>query len=176
MTGKFYLVTRDTRRERVGETSVSWAAIAEALDRAKARVFVFLDACQSGAAAGGGSNDDATAALLGQKASITVIAASKGRQNSLELGTGGAFTTALVKAITENRKATDTNNNGAIELAELYGAVKRQVVTTTRGEQTPWIARNVSDRTVRNDLSKGRPALLAAFGRRRRRPPRNDLT
>jgi uncharacterized caspase-like protein len=106
-------------------------------------VFVLLDACQSGAAADGGSNDDAVAALLGQKASITVIAAAKGRQESLELGTGGAFTTALVRAITEDRRATDTNNNGSIELAELYGAVKRQVVTITRGEQTPWIARNL---------------------------------
>ena len=55
---------------------------------------------------------------------------------------GGAFTTALVRAFTEDRKATDTNANGAIELAELYGAVKRQVVTHTKGEQTPWIARN----------------------------------
>jgi uncharacterized caspase-like protein len=106
-------------------------------------VFVLLDACQSGAAADGGSNDDAVAALLGQKASITVIAAAKGRQESLELGTGGAFTTALVRAITEDRRATDTNNNGSIELAELYDAVKRQVVTITRGEQTPWIARNL---------------------------------
>ena len=142
-TGRFYLVTRDTRRERVTETAISWAEIAEALDGAKARVFVLLDACQSGAAAYGGSNDDAVAALLGRKASISVIAASKGRQDSLELSTGGAFTTALVRAITEDRKATDTNNNGAIELAELYGAVKRQVVTQTRGEQTPWIARNL---------------------------------
>jgi hypothetical protein len=142
-TGRFYLVTRDTRRERVTETSISWAEIAKALDGAKARVFVLLDACQSGAAADGGSNDDAVTALLSQKASITVIAAAKGRQYSLELGTGGAFTTALVRAITEDRKATDTNNNGAIELAELYGAVKRQVVTKTGGKQTPWIARNL---------------------------------
>jgi uncharacterized caspase-like protein len=142
-TGRLYLVTRDTRRERVTETSISWAEIAEALDGAKARVFVFLDACQSGAAADGGSNDDAVTALLSQKASITVIAAAKGRQYSLELGTGGAFTTALVRAITEDRKATDTNNNGAIELAELYDAVKRQVVTKTRGKQPPWIARNL---------------------------------
>jgi caspase domain-containing protein len=88
--------------------SISWAEIAKALDGAKARVFVLLDACQSGAAADGGSNDDAVTALLSQKASITVIAAAKGRQYSLELGTGGAFTTALVRAITEDRKAIST--------------------------------------------------------------------
>ena len=107
-TGRFYLVTRDTRRGRVTETSISWTEIALALDGAKARVFVLLDACQSGSAIGG-SNDDAVAALLGRKASITVIAAAKGRQDSLEFGTGGAFTTALVRAITEHRKATDTD-------------------------------------------------------------------
>jgi Caspase domain len=106
-------------------------------------VIIFLDACHSGAAGNSGTNDDAVSALLNRKSSITVIAASKGHQESLEFGSGGAFTTALVTAISEKRQSTDTNRNGVIELAELYGAVKRQVVTITKGQQTPWLARNL---------------------------------
>jgi Caspase domain len=140
-TNQFYLVTRNTRVDKLAETSVSWTRIAGALEGSKARVFVIIDACQSGAA-GNGTNDDVVTALLGGKTAITVLAAAKGRQSSLEVDGGGIFTTAIVKAITSNRSATDSNHNGAIELAELYGAVKRQVVTASDGEQTPWIARN----------------------------------
>ncbi len=57
-------------------------------------------------------------------------------------GRGGAFTTTILQAITTKRAETDTNNNGTIELAELYGRIKCEVVTATRGLQTPWIARN----------------------------------
>ena len=106
-------------------------------------MFVFLDECQSGAAGLGGASDDAVAAFLGRRASITVIAAAKGRQFSFEENRAGRFTTALVRAITTNRKLIDTNRNGVIELAELYGAVKKEVVTVTDGQQTPWIARNM---------------------------------
>ena len=141
-TGQFFLATRESRVDNLQATSIGWAEIATALDGAKARVIVFLDACHSGAAGGGGTNDDAVTTLLSGKTSITVIAAAKGRQESLEFASGGAFTTALVKAFTGDRKATDSNANGAIELAEVYGEVKRQVVTATKGAQTPWIARN----------------------------------
>jgi uncharacterized caspase-like protein len=141
-TGQFFLVTRETRADQLAATAIGWAEIAAALDGAKARVIVFLDACHSGAAAGG-TNDDAVLALMNRKASLTVIAGAKGRQLSKEYkGTGGAFTTAFVTAITEERRATDTNANGAIELAELYAAVKRHVMSRTKGKQTPWIARN----------------------------------
>ena len=62
--GKFYLIARDTLVGRLASTAISWDEIAAALDGAKARVFVFLDACQSGATGNGGANDDAVAALL----------------------------------------------------------------------------------------------------------------
>jgi hypothetical protein len=71
-----------------------------------------------------------------------VIAAAKGRQESLEFRSGGAFTTAVVKAVTDDRKTTDSNGNGAIELAELYRVVKQRVLAETQGAQTLWIARN----------------------------------
>jgi len=118
---------------------IGWDEIAASLADAKARVIVFIDACHSGAA--GGANDEAISTFLGRETPVTLIAASKGRQISEEDATGGFFTTALVKAIGA-RNATDANANGAIELAELYGTLKREVVKATGHKQTPWIARN----------------------------------
>ncbi|MEL6623567.1 MAG: caspase family protein, partial [Pseudomonadota bacterium] len=151
--GKFYLVTRDTEKANLENTAIAWDDIAAALQGVRARVVVFLDACRSGAAGQvSGTNDDAVAALLARDAPITVIAASKGRQDSeeLKLPNGfvvGAFTSELVNAVVIDRAKTDTNANGAIELAELYGAIKPRVVAATANngddnKQTPWIARN----------------------------------
>jgi uncharacterized caspase-like protein len=116
--------------------------IAKALDGSKARAIILLDACHSGAA-DSGTNDDAVSSLIksGTQSRQPQRADRKVRRTP-RLG-GGRFTTALVQAISPDRKATDTNRNGAIELAELYGAVKRQVVAATKGAQTPWIARNL---------------------------------
>jgi len=146
--GRFYLTTPATLPDQVEKTSIAWQDIAAAFAGTKARVVVFLDACQSGAAATNtGSNDEAVAALFERSVPITVIAASKGRQDSAETadGNAGEFTASLLRAVVTNRSRTDTNNNGAIELAELYGVVKRDVVTRTRRrnhDQTPWVARN----------------------------------
>jgi uncharacterized caspase-like protein len=141
-SGRFYLATRSTHLAELTRTSIAWDDIAAAFKGTKARVFVFLDACQSGAA-GGSANDDAVASLLRGDTSMTVIAAAKGRQFSFESDGAGRFTTALVRAITTNRSTTDTINNGVIELAELYAVLKPEVVSATGGEQTPWIARNL---------------------------------
>lgn len=146
--GKFYLVTRDTEKANLENTAIAWDDIAAALKGVKARVVVFLDACRSGAAGQAtGTNDDAVAALLSRDAPITVIAASKGRQNSEETSLGGYFTNEIIRAVAVERAKTDTNGNGAIELAELYGAIKPRVVAATANngdtnKQTPWIARN----------------------------------
>lgn len=142
-SGQFFLATRETRMSNLAETSIGWNEVAAAFSGAKARVIVFLDACHSGASGDGGTNDDAVSTLINAGASLTVVAAAKGRQDSLEFGSGGAFTTALINAISSERNETDTNRNGAIELAELYGVVKRNVVAMTQGAQTPWIARNL---------------------------------
>jgi hypothetical protein len=139
--GKFHLVTARTETQRLEETSLAWDEVVAAFSGVKARVIVFLDACRSGAAGQSATNDEAVDALLGRSLPITVIAASKGRQDSEETDKGGEFTNAVLRALA-NRKATDTNGNGAIELAELYAVVKRDVVVATQGRQTPWLARN----------------------------------
>ena len=139
-SGRFFLATRQTRLDDLDRTSIAWKDIAAAFERSRARVVVLLDACHAGSVAG--ANDDAVSALLNRGGPITVVAATKGRQLSLEYDDGGAFATALVNAITTKRDQTDANANGAVELSELYGVVKRSVLSMTRGEQTPWIARN----------------------------------
>ena len=142
-SGKFYLVTRESQLDDLVHTAIAWTDIATALGNAKARVIVFLDACQSGSVESS-TNDDAVSMLLNRKMSIAVIAASKGRQDSLEdeaLGSG-IFTSSLIRSVV-NWSTTDLNHNGVVELSELYGAVKRAVLAATNGKQTPWIARNL---------------------------------
>ena len=135
--GKFYLITRETLVDRLPSTAISWDEIAAALDGAKARVFAFLDACQSGAAGNGGANDDAVAALFNRHASITVIAAAKGRQFSYEENNAGRFTTALVRAITTNRNLTDTNGNGAIRACGALPCAKEESSHRHRRKANP---------------------------------------
>ncbi len=140
--GRFYLATYDTKKDDLANTALAWDEIAKAFDGVKARVIVLLDACRAGTS-GFITNDDAAKALTTRSDAIAVIAASKGRQNSLEPsdGSGGFFTNAVVAAI-KDRARTDSNGNGVIELDELYGAIKGAVVDQSKGRQTPWIARN----------------------------------
>src|SRR5262249_59620093 len=92
----------------------------------------------------GGSNDEIADALNAHQVRFTVIAAAKGRQESFEraeLG-GGVFTSAIVKAIGDRKRSSiDTNQNGVIELSELYSKIKPAVLTEMSGQQTPWLAR-----------------------------------
>jgi uncharacterized caspase-like protein len=75
---------------------------------------------------------------------MIVLAASKGRQSSQEApnGGGGRFTNAIVAAISGDRAKYDRDRSGLIDLRELYSGVKARVMADTKGEQTPWLARN----------------------------------
>lgn len=139
--GSLRLADRATRLDDLAGTALAFDQVVALLADVPGRVVIFLDVCHSGAA-GAGTNDDAVAALLAEGRAVAVLAASKGRQFSLEsagLG-GGAFTSAVIRALTD--PAADLDGNGTLELAELYAAVKSDVVLTTDGEQTPWIARS----------------------------------
>ena len=142
--GQFYLATKTTRFAALKQTALPWSALAKILGQAKSKVVVFLDACHSGAAGTQATNDDAVADLINQNKGILVIAASKGRQYSEERSelNGGVFTTTLARLLGDKRASTDGNHNGVLELSEIYGALKKQVVEITNGKQTPWIARN----------------------------------
>lgn len=140
--GGLYLADRATRADDLAGTAMAWRRLSDALASVSGRVFIFLDACHSGAA-DAATNDQAVDSLLASsRTPVNVIAASKGRQFSLEGGrfAGGAFTSALA-AIFADIVAHDANANGALDFSELYRAVKQRVVTDTGGEQTPWVSR-----------------------------------
>lgn len=141
--GGLYLADRATRADDVPGTALAWPRVAETLSSARGRVFIFLDTCHSGAA-GTATNDDAVDSLLAAaEMPINVIAASKGRQFSLEGArfAGGVFTSALT-AIFADRHVHDANGSGTLEFSELYRALKQRVVADTQGEQVPWISRS----------------------------------
>lgn len=140
--GGLYLADRATRADDLAGTAMAWRRLSDALASVSGRVFIFLDACHSGAA-DAATNDQAVDSLLASsRTPVNVIAASKGRQFSLEGGrfAGGAFTSALA-AIFADIAAHDANANGALDFSELYRAVKQRVVADTGGEQTPWVSR-----------------------------------
>jgi Flp pilus assembly protein TadD len=136
---RFFLATRSTEVDRIAETSIAWSEVAQALSAAKGRVIAFVDACHSGSA---GNNDDAVDGLFAGDASIAVIAASKGWQESFESDAGGEFTSSVAELIGSKHGETDADGNGTVELAELYRALKIRVLDRTKGQQAPWIARN----------------------------------
>lgn len=142
--GQFYMATRSTQLDDLAATGLSWQYLAETLAGLDTRTFIFLDACHSGSV-GDATNDGATDALLdAADGSITVIAASKGRQFSLESpSVGGGYFTGAITSILGKRSdpQVDRDGSGTLDLDELYLALKRQVVIETAGRQTPWIAR-----------------------------------
>lgn len=142
--GHYYLAGVETNLAKPETNSLSWSDLSRALTGTKARVVIFIDACHSGVIDEFVSNDDSVNVLAQAGVPLVVLAASKGRQTSIEGPKlkGGIFTSALSESITAGFKAIDTNANGTIELSELYGAIKRQVSMSTDGRQTPWIARN----------------------------------
>lgn len=143
--GRFYLATRDTALDRLETTGLSWSRLAARLSRLKGRVVVFLDACHSGGADDAVNDGAADALVDGAAGSVVVLAASKGRQFSFESAArGGGFFTAALAGIVAARgdPAIDRDGSGAVELDELYLALKREVSRDTDGRQTPWIARS----------------------------------
>ena len=67
---------------------------------------------------------------------MLVLAASKGRQFSYEdpKWGGGAFTHALVEVLQRNWRSADLNGNGAIEVSELYRALRSMVAERDPGQ------------------------------------------
>jgi hypothetical protein len=142
----YYLTASTTERTRITQTALAWQRVSEALDKARARVIVVLDACHAGRSGADllGSNDDAVRGLLASaRRPLVVLSAAKGRQESLEDAKfgGGLFTEAVARVISGDRARFDSNGNGIIELSELYAGVKSLVTSASRGTQTPWLAR-----------------------------------
>ena len=142
----YYLTPYGFDLNRIAETAIAWHDIAALLHKARSRVIVVLDACHAGLSGreGLGTNDDAVGALLaGEHPPMLVLAASKGRQDSLEDSRwdGGLFTYALVEVLRTKRAEYDTDGDGAIEISELYRGLRTILSRETAGRQTPWLVR-----------------------------------
>ncbi|MDN2582994.1 caspase family protein [Aquibium sp. ELW1220] len=140
--GQLYLAGRRSRFADLSGTAIAWREIVGILERSRGRVVVFLDVCHSGAA-GGATNDVAVDDLaLASGAPIVVLAASKGRQSSLEAARfgGGLFTSALLDVLVGERHGQQVPV--VRDLFQTYSALKPHVVDVSGGKQTPWIARS----------------------------------
>jgi len=149
--GTFYFLTSkgNVSSPESGDGAISWELLGKYLEKIPGRVVLLLDACHSGGITTETvvPNDDLAQRLFARgKGGITVFAASKGRQVSMEspdVGGGfGVFTYGIVQALNARAAEADTDGNGFVEWNELVGYVSAFVYDETRGEQRPWLARS----------------------------------
>ncbi|MGD2184727.1 MAG: caspase family protein [Desulfobacterales bacterium] len=146
--GTFYFLTTTGNIEDPRKGGLSWGRLGKYIDRIKARVILFLDACHSGSIVTETvvPNDQlAQQFFAGGRGGVMVFSASKGRQYSMEspdIGGGyGIFTYALVQGLGPNVIQVDSNQNRVVEFMELVDFVSNYVDQETEGEQTPWLSR-----------------------------------
>ncbi|WP_298379947.1 caspase family protein [Azospirillum sp.] len=147
--GGYHFLTTQGRFDDVETSGLSWDSVARVLAPVKGPTLVLMDTCHSGAASGDlvvPNDAHAKALMKAGKAGMTVLAAAKGRQASVEserFGGHGAFTATLLELMeADARRVADLNGDGILELEELYAAVRKGVGQKTKGRQTPWLARN----------------------------------
>jgi hypothetical protein len=141
------LATSISKLDDLAASSIKWSELREAVNAARGKVIFILDACHAGLAGAErfGTNDDVVSSLFTRSgASLIVLAASKGRQSSIEdpASGGGLFSSAVTEVIGKNRMNFDRDGSGLIDLAEFYRGVKMLVVKKSNGKQTPWMARS----------------------------------
>jgi hypothetical protein len=145
--GNFFFLSYDCSFASAQTRGLAWSSLAASLATSKARILVLLDACRSGAAGAAFVPNDVYARQLVESgaAGMVVLAASKGRQSSLESdafgGGHGAFNKALIDALSTDFDKVDANGNGLLEIEELASYVRFQVSSLTHGRQTPWLTR-----------------------------------
>jgi hypothetical protein len=144
--GGYYLTPYGFDRDDIQNSGLAWQEVTSLLLASKGRVIIVVDACHAGLTGqqGLGTNDDAVAALVsGQHPPMLVLAASKGRQASYEGSKwdGGVFTTALIEALKTKRADSDLDRDGAIEVSEIYRALRGTLARETDRAQSPWLVR-----------------------------------
>lgn len=143
--GDFYLAMYGTDLDDLPGTALRFDDIASRLQATRARVTILIDACHSGDAGNGlfATNDGALSGLAGLPENVTILAASKGRQFSIEAAAleGGLFTVALERVLNTERALHDTNQNGRIEASELSRGLRHIVSGQSEGRQVPWMTK-----------------------------------
>ena len=105
---RLYLTTHDSDKNSLVRTSVSASQLRDILAGTKGRVYVFLDACHSGAITQRSGNGDSIhedlIRELRKEATGTVIAtACRGDEQANEDDRGGFFTLALIEGLSGRR-------------------------------------------------------------------------
>ncbi len=142
--GKFFILPADGDPGNLDRTGVSWQVFSDILGNLPAQVLLFLDTCHSGQLGQDLSvlgkkvdNTEAIRRLASDDYGVVILAASTGREFSLEHSDWGhgAFTKALLEALEEGR--ADYSRDGIINLRELDLYVAERVDTLTDGGQHP---------------------------------------
>lgn len=142
--GAYYLLPADGDPFALPDTGVSWQDFSEQLGNLPARVLLLLDTCHSGQLGRDVytlrqqvDNTEAIRELSSEEYGVVILAASTGREFSLEHPEWGhgAFTKALVEALDEGQ--ADYSEDGWIHLREMDLYVADRVEALTRGEQHP---------------------------------------
>ena len=144
MQGRYYLLPADCDPLEIPSTGLSWEVFSETLGNLPARVLLLLDTCHSGqlgqdvyAQRKQVDNTEALRELSSDEYGVVILAASTGREFSLEHSDWGhgAFTKALLEAMEQGQ--ADYSNDGMIHLRELDLYVAERVESLTNGEQHP---------------------------------------
>jgi uncharacterized caspase-like protein len=142
--GKYYLLPTDSVPENLQQTGISWSVFSEVLGNLPSRVLLFLDTCHSGqlgrdvrARPQQVDNTEALRELSSDEYGVVILAASTGREFSLEHPDWGhgAFTKALIEAL--ERGQADYSQDGIVNLRELDLYVAHRVEALTRNQQHP---------------------------------------
>ncbi len=141
---KFYILPYDGDPERIRITGVDWFNFSDVLGNLPSKVLVFIDACHSGKLgtnilAKRGDTDlmEAIRSLATEENGVVIMAASTGKESSLESSDWkhGAFTLALIEGM--NQGKADLNEDGIINIREIDYYVAERVKELTNGKQHP---------------------------------------
>jgi uncharacterized caspase-like protein len=142
--GKYYLLPADGTPDELHDTGVSWSIFSEALGNLPSKVLLFLDTCHSGQLGQDVQvkpkqvdNTEALRELSSDEYGVVILAASTGREFSLEHADWGhgAFTKALLEALEQGQ--ADYSKDGLIHLRELDLYVAERVEALTNNRQHP---------------------------------------
>lgn len=150
-----YFLSYDTEKDNLSGTAVSQIDIEKVFQRTKAKKKLWIaDACHSGGAGlqvRAADHSAITNKLLSEIANshqgMAMLTASSSSEYSYEdprWGNGhGVFTYYLLKGM---KGEADKDNNGLVEIRELYEFVYRQVSNDTNGRQHPELKGNFDNK------------------------------
>ncbi len=131
---RLYLTTHDTDKNRLVSTGVSAGQFRELLDGTKGRLYIFLDACHSGAITQRSGNRDSINEELAREfrreaEGTVIVTACRGDEKANEDEEhGGYFTYALVKGLSGEARSPE----GAVDINHLKVYVEDRVKQLTR--------------------------------------------